>query len=93
NAFGAVPLNGKMWVMGGGTNDVWSSQVATQLGIAQSGQQTILFWPACATNVVLQTTTNLPSPNWIAVTNDIPITGVTVTNNLPAAFFRLVQTN
>jgi hypothetical protein len=53
------------------------------------GNQTALFWPASATNVILQTTTNLSSPNWTTVTNGTPIIGVTVANTSPAAFFRL----
>ena len=59
------------------------------LGIASAGNQAVLFWPASATNVILQTTTNLSSPNWVTVSNGTPIVGVTLTNNLPAAYFRL----
>jgi hypothetical protein len=59
------------------------------LNVVSSGSQTALYWPASATNYLLQTTTNLVSTNWVTVTNATPIIGVTVTNNLPAAFFRL----
>ena len=59
------------------------------LNVVSSGSQTVLYWPASATNYLLQTTTNLASSNWVAVTNGMPIIGVTVTNNAPAAFFRL----
>lgn len=59
------------------------------LSVASSGNQTALYWPASASNYVLQITTNLASTNWVTVTNGSPIIGVTVTNNLPAAFFRL----
>jgi N-acetylneuraminic acid mutarotase len=61
------------------------------LSVVSSGSQTAVYWPASATNYLLQMTTNLGSPNWVAVTNAAPIIGVTVTNNLPAAFFRLQE--
>jgi hypothetical protein len=55
-----------------------------------AGGQTALFWPPGSdTNYVLQMTTNLTSPNWVNVTNSAPLRGVFVTNNLPAAYFRL----
>jgi formylglycine-generating enzyme required for sulfatase activity len=66
------------------------SQVAN-LGIATAGNSSVLFWPTSATNYVLETTTNLATPNWVTVSNAIPITAVTVTNTLAAGFFRLVQ--
>jgi hypothetical protein len=65
----------------------------TNLGIAPAGNQTVLFWPATATNYVLQSTTNLISPNWVAVSNAVMLTAVTVTNTSPARFFRLFNTN
>ena len=71
-------------------------QAATQvtsLGIAQAGNQTVLFWPTGATNYTLQTTTNLASPNWGTVTNGVPLMAVSVTNDSPAMFFRLYNTN
>lgn len=62
----------------------------TNLGIASAGGQSIIYWPANITNYVLQTTTNLTSPNWVSVSNATPITAVTVTNNSAQAFFRLI---
>jgi hydroxyacyl-ACP dehydratase HTD2-like protein with hotdog domain len=61
------------------------------LNIALNGNQTVLYWPAGATNFVVQTTTNLASTNWTTVTNGTPIMGITVTNNpgAPAMFYRL----
>jgi uncharacterized repeat protein (TIGR03803 family) len=59
------------------------------LGIAQGGNQVVAYWPAYATNYVLQATTNLASPNWQTVSNGSPIIGVTLTNSPPGAFFRL----
>ena len=41
----------------------------TNLGIALAGNQTVLFWPAAATNYVLQWATNLAAPNWVTVSN------------------------
>ena len=65
---------------------------AAQVGIAavanQPGQQ-VIFWPAGLTNFVLQSTTSLGSTNWVTVTNGTPVVGITVTNTLPATFYRL----
>lgn len=61
------------------------------LNIAQVGNQTALFWPAWATNYVLECTTNLSGTNWTAVTNGTPIVGVILTNTVPVRFFRLRQ--
>ena len=66
-----------------------SAQV-TNLGIAPAaGGQSILYWPVSSTTYVLQTTTNLSSTNWVTVLNAGPVTAVTVSNTLPAKFFRL----
>jgi formylglycine-generating enzyme len=65
----------------------------TNLGIAPAGNQTVLFWPTTATNSVLQSTTNLASPNWATVSNGIPLNAVGVSNTSPATFFRLYNTN
>jgi formylglycine-generating enzyme required for sulfatase activity len=65
--------------------------VPAQLGIAPAGDQTVLFWPATLTNYVLQSSTNLASPNWVTVSNTVPMTAVGVTNTSPAMFFRLSQ--
>ena len=65
---------------------------AAQVGVAaianQPGQE-VIFWPASLTNFVLQSTTNLASPVWTNVTNGTPVVGITVTNALPATFYRL----
>jgi formylglycine-generating enzyme required for sulfatase activity len=61
----------------------------TNLGIAVAGNQTVLFWPTTFTNYILQSTTNLTSPNWVAVSNGVPMTAISVTNTSPAMFFRL----
>jgi formylglycine-generating enzyme required for sulfatase activity len=65
----------------------------TNLGIAPAGNQTVLFWPTTVSNSVLQSTTNLALPNWVTVSNAVPLTAVTVTNTSPARFFRLYNTN
>ncbi len=66
----------------------------TNLGIAPvAGGQSILYWPVSSTtNYVLQTATNLASPNWVAATNAVTVNAVTVTNSAPAGFFRLQPT-
>lgn len=55
-----------------------------------SGGQMVVLWPSWAVGYVLQSTTNLTTPNWTAVSNAVPLTGAQVTNNLPATYFRLV---
>jgi hypothetical protein len=61
------------------------------LGIAPAGNQSVLFWPTGSGNFVLQSTTNLNSPNWATVSNGVPIIGFMVTNAAPGQFFRLQQ--
>ena len=61
------------------------------LNILFDGRQSVLSWPAWANNYVLQSTTNLPSPNWATVSNATPGTVITVTNSLPAQYFRLIN--
>jgi len=66
----------------------------TNLGIAQAGGRSLLYWPASsATNYILQSTTNLASPNWTTEEYPVPVTASTVSNTTPAKFFRLVYTN
>lgn len=64
------------------------------LSITPGDKQVVLFWPSPITNCVLQSTTNLTSPNWVAVNNVVLVTAgnkisVTVTNTSTARFFRL----
>jgi hypothetical protein len=59
------------------------------LGIAASGRQIVLYWPAWATNYMLQSTTNVAWGSWTAVTNGSPIIGVTLSNMIPSQMFRL----
>lgn len=61
------------------------------LGVGTApGNQVALYWPGMnATNYVVQMTTNLTSGNWVNVTNSTPLTGISISNALPAAFFRL----
>ena len=61
------------------------------LNITAVGNLLAFWWPASDTNVVLQYTTNLTFPNWVTVSNSSPITGVTITNDMPGSFFRLWQ--
>jgi hypothetical protein len=60
-----------------------------QLNIATVGNQSVLLYPTWAANYVLQRVTNLASTNWLPVSNGVPVIAVTVTNNLPASFYRL----
>ena len=65
----------------------------TNLGIAIAGGQSLLYWPASPTNYILQSTTNLASPNWTTEKYPVPVPASTVSNNTPAKFFRLIYTN
>ena len=66
----------------------------TNLGIAPApGGQSLLYWPTSnTTNYVLQTTTNVASPNWVTASNAVTVNAATVTNSAPAGFFRLLAT-
>src|ERR1022692_1672572 len=65
----------------------------TNLGIAPvAGGQSLLYWPVSTTNYMLQTTTNLASPNWVTASNAVAVNAVTVTNSAPAGYFRLLAT-
>jgi uncharacterized repeat protein (TIGR03803 family) len=59
------------------------------LNILSAGNQIVLSWPGWAGNYVLQSTTNLASPNWVTVSN--AISGMAVTNSSPAQYFRLMS--
>ena len=61
----------------------------TNLSIAPAGNQVVLFWPTAIAGYILQSTTNLASPNWVMVSNAVPVTAVTVSNASPDQFFRL----
>jgi hypothetical protein len=64
---------------------------AAEVGVAAIANAAgeVIFWPASLTNFVLQSTTNLASPVWTDVTNGTPVVGITVSNALPATFYRL----
>ena len=64
----------------------------TNLGIAPAGGQSVLFWPVSSTNYVLQTTTNLATPNWVTASNAVTVNAVVVTNSAPEGYFRLLAT-
>ncbi len=63
------------------------------LSIVSGGDQVALSWPGWATNYVLESTTNLSAPEWVAVTNGVPVItgGIAWTNTSPTVFFRLHQ--
>jgi uncharacterized repeat protein (TIGR03803 family) len=86
NLYGTAP--------GGGTNSdgtVFGLALSPPaLDILSDGNQSVLSWPAWAGNYVLQSTTNLASPNWVTVSNVLG-TAATVTNSLPAQYFRLAN--
>jgi formylglycine-generating enzyme required for sulfatase activity len=66
------------------------------LGIVPTNNQVIFFWPITTngTNGVLQSATDLVSPNWLSATDAFPVNygsqiAVSVTNVPSARFFRL----
>ncbi len=59
------------------------------LSIATAGNQAVLFWPASAADYILQSTTNLATPIWVAANDATPVAAFTVANTSPARFFRL----
>jgi uncharacterized repeat protein (TIGR01451 family) len=63
-------------------------QAPPQLSIQLVNEQIQLSWPACYTNYVLETTTNLLPSNWATVTN-VPVT----TNILQTVNLNLSTTN
>jgi formylglycine-generating enzyme required for sulfatase activity len=75
---------------------IHSALAQPALGIIQTNKQSLLYWPSNATSFVLQSTTNLASPNW-ALATDVTTTtygsqtAVTVTNSSSQRFFRLFQ--
>ena len=58
------------------------------LGIAPAGGQSVLYWSTTPTNYILQSATNLATPNWVTANDAVPVTATTVSNTLPARFFR-----
>ena len=64
-------------------------QIPPTLNLASAGNLTALYWPAYATNYFLESTTNLSTANWAAVTNGTPNICITVSNTVPTIFFRL----
>jgi hypothetical protein len=65
------------------------------LGIAPAGQQSVLYWPAISSTYIalLQSATNLASPNWVTANDAVPAAAATVSNTSPSKFFRLIYTN
>ena len=66
----------------------------TTLNIAPAGDHAVLSWPTTPTNYVLQSTTNLASPNWVTITGPGIVNfgnnfNFTVSNTSSASFFRL----
>jgi hypothetical protein len=63
------------------------------LQIVLSGNHAIISWPSSATNIVLETATNLSAGNWTRLTNGVTLvnTNFVLTNNLGggSAFYRL----
>src|SRR5215469_1023177 len=63
----------------------------TNVGIATTGNQSVLYWPNGTINSFVQATTNLASPNWAAPSDAVPVNAITVNNASPSRFFRLAS--
>jgi uncharacterized repeat protein (TIGR03803 family) len=78
---------------GNGTIFALSLSSAPTLGISKANDDVVVSWPAFATNYTLQTSANLISTNWTAVSGIIGTRGVNniMTNPVSGedAFFRL----
>jgi len=89
-----IKLRSKLIVLAFLAN-VHSNLAQTSLVIAPTNKQAILFWTnRNGTNGVLQSCTDLTSPNWVSVTDAVPVNfmsqaAVSVTNSSTARFFRL----
>jgi hypothetical protein len=59
------------------------------LAISVVDGEIFVFWSASATNYVLQTNTNLASPNWVTVSDAMPGSVYNVTNTALQQYFRL----
>jgi len=69
-----------------------SASPLPKLAVISSAQQITVFWPASATNYVLESTTNLASPNWVTNLTAMTSNGTNyfyVTNLAGNLFFRL----
>ena len=94
---GVAVVNGVLYAVGGNpsypnlsaANEAFTPSPV--LTIAPFGNQSVLFWPASGTNYILQSTTNLASPNWLTASDAVPVIAFTVSNTSPARFFRLQQ--
>jgi hypothetical protein len=75
--------------LGGVDDQPLSINLFQPLAISTTRGKSILLWPASATNCVLQTTTNLVSPDWETVTGAVPAIPYTITNTAPQQYFRL----
>ncbi len=80
-------------VANGNSSDPVAFVTLVPLQIALLGGKAVLAWPSSATNVVLETTTNLSSGNWTMLTNGVALvsTNFVLTNSLSgrSAFYRL----
>lgn len=72
------------------SSEVSAGTVYPPLAVGTGAGQILVFWPASGgTNFTLQMTTNLASGLWVPVTNAVPQIAFTVSNSVPAIFFRL----
>jgi len=72
---------------------VCASFAQPALTIAPAGKQSVLYYSYSPTNYLLQSATNLATPNWVTANDAMPVTATTVSNTVPARFFRLIYTD
>ena len=63
------------------------------LEISPAGNQSVLYWPATPTNYILQSATNLTTPNWVTANDTMTVNAAIVSNTSPAKFFQLIFPN
>jgi formylglycine-generating enzyme len=85
-------LSRYVFVLTGFFLGVFTAPAQPTLGVAAGPNQTVLYFPPNATNYLVQSTTNLASPNWAAATDAMLVTAWSVSNTAPAKFYRLAYT-
>ena len=88
-------LYGTTTDLGVGYGTVFALHLQPSLGITKAGDQVVLSWPTWAPNFTLQSTTNLISPVWTAVSPaPVAVNGLNVVTNTVSGtqmFYQLSQ--
>ena len=74
------------------TNNVYMAiftNTVPLVGIANSGNALLVFYPPSGTNYTLFTTTNLAAGPWVPATNGVPVAAYLFTNTTSPQFYQL----